>query len=77
MGRKVLTDGNDLMKKNPAVSERWLEPNTEGPHAHEHAEAHLFYVLDGSLSVYVHGKDWFEARWVMPSAISSLRFHSV
>ncbi|MFK7964046.1 MAG: cupin domain-containing protein [Burkholderiaceae bacterium] len=44
-----------------SVSEWWLEPDTEGPPIHQHSEAHLFYVLDGTLAVYVEGKDWFLA----------------
>ncbi len=43
-----------------SVSEWWLEANTEGPHIHEHPEAHLFYVIKGNLAVYIQGKDWFE-----------------
>lgn len=43
-----------------SVSEWWLEPNTEGPHLHAHPEAHLFYVLEGRLAVYLPEKEWFE-----------------
>ena len=64
MGRMSAVFKADLDETDStlSVSEWWLEPNTEGPHTHEHDEAHLFYVIQGSLSVYVHGKDWFEAK---------------
>ena len=42
-----------------SVSEWWLEPNTEGPHTHQHPEAHLFYVLAGTLTVYLADRGWF------------------
>jgi len=44
-----------------SVSEWWLEPDTDGPHAHQHPEAHMIYVIDGTLSVYLQDKGWFEA----------------
>lgn len=43
-----------------SVSEWWLEPNTEGPPPHEHPEDHVFYVIEGVMSVCVDG-DWFSA----------------
>lgn len=64
MGRMSAVFKADLEETDStmSVSEWWLEPNTEGPHAHEHTEAHLFYVIEGSLSVYLQDKDWFEAK---------------
>lgn len=53
-------DGNETTNNNLSVSEWWLEPNTEGPHNHEHTEDHLFYVIEGSLSVYLDER-WFVA----------------
>lgn len=44
-----------------SVSEWWLEPNTEGPGIHRHPEAHLYYVIEGSLAVYLHDKGWIDA----------------
>ena len=63
MGRMSAVFKADLEETNStlSVSEWWLEPNTEGPHIHRHPEAHLFYVISGSLAVYLQDKDWFEA----------------
>lgn len=44
-----------------SVSEWWLEASTEGPHFHQHPEAHLFYVIEGCLAVYMNGRGWLEA----------------
>lgn len=43
-----------------SVSEWWLEPHTKGPGAHQHPEDDLFYVLGGTMSLYVDG-EWFDA----------------
>lgn len=43
-----------------SVSEWWLEAKTEGPPVHQHPEAHMFYVIEGRLAVYLQGQDWFE-----------------
>ncbi len=63
MGRMSAVFKADLEETNStlSVSEWWLEPNTEGPHFHKHAEAHLFYVIEGLLSVYLKGKGWFDS----------------
>jgi hypothetical protein len=34
-----------------SISEWWLEPNTQGPGAHSHAEDDIFYVLEGTMSI--------------------------
>jgi len=36
-----------------SVSEWWLEPRTQGPGAHSHAEDDLFYVIEGLMSIRV------------------------
>jgi mannose-6-phosphate isomerase-like protein (cupin superfamily) len=41
-----------------SVSEWWLEPRTQGPGAHSHAEDDLFYVIEGVMSLRV-GDEWF------------------
>ena len=64
MGRMSAVFKADLEETNStlSVSEWWLEPNTEGPHIHKHPETHLFYVIEGSLAVYLQSKDWFEVK---------------
>ena len=39
-----------------SISEWWLEPRTKGPGAHSHADDHIFYVLAGTLSLFIDGK---------------------
>lgn len=62
MGRMSAVFKADLEETNSelSVSEWWLEANTEGLEIHKHPEAHLFYVLEGNLAVYLEGKDCFE-----------------
>ena len=47
-----------------SVSEWWLEPGTRGPGVHQHEEDHVFYVIDGTLSVWVNdhssGEHWLD-----------------
>jgi mannose-6-phosphate isomerase-like protein (cupin superfamily) len=43
-----------------SVSEWWLEPNTQGPGAHSHAEDDVFYVLEGTMSFFI-GDHWVDA----------------
>jgi len=43
-----------------SLSEWRLEPRTAGPGAHAHDDEHLFYVLEGVLSVLA-GEEWSEA----------------
>jgi mannose-6-phosphate isomerase-like protein (cupin superfamily) len=52
-------DGHETESRY-AVSEWWLEPRTQGPGAHSHAEDDLFYVIEGTMSVLV-GEEWVEA----------------
>ena len=63
MGRMSAVFKADLEETNStlSVSEWWLETNTEGPHIHKHSEAHLFYVLEGNLAIYIEDREWFEA----------------
>jgi len=51
-------DGEETQSRF-SVSEWWLEPRTQGPGAHSHAEDDLFYVLEGVMSIRV-GEEWFE-----------------
>ena len=43
-----------------SVSEWWLEPNTGGPPVHDHPEDHVFYVIEGVMSLLIDGR-WHEA----------------
>jgi mannose-6-phosphate isomerase-like protein (cupin superfamily) len=43
-----------------SVSEWSLEPRTQGPGPHSHAEDDLFFVTQGTMSILV-GADWHEA----------------
>jgi mannose-6-phosphate isomerase-like protein (cupin superfamily) len=43
-----------------SVSEWWLEPHTQGPGAHAHAEDDVFYVIEGTMSFLV-GDEWRDA----------------
>lgn len=43
-----------------SISEWWLEPRTRGPGVHFHPQDHIFYVIEGVLSLFV-GEAWFEA----------------
>ena len=43
-----------------SISEWWLEPHTKGPGAHAHDEDDVFYVLEGTMSVFVDGR-WIDA----------------
>jgi mannose-6-phosphate isomerase-like protein (cupin superfamily) len=44
-----------------AISEWWLEPHTKGPGTHSHDEDDIFYVIEGTMSVFVNDR-WVEAR---------------
>jgi mannose-6-phosphate isomerase-like protein (cupin superfamily) len=43
-----------------SVSEWWLEPHTQGPGAHAHAEDDVFYVIEGTMSFLVDER-WLDA----------------
>ncbi len=43
-----------------SISEWWLEPHTQGPGAHSHAEDDIFYVIEGTMSFLV-GDRWIDA----------------
>jgi mannose-6-phosphate isomerase-like protein (cupin superfamily) len=44
-----------------SISEWWLDPHTQGPGAHSHAEDDVFYVIEGTMSVRI-GERWIDAR---------------
>jgi mannose-6-phosphate isomerase-like protein (cupin superfamily) len=43
-----------------SISEWWLESHTQGPGVHAHEDDHVFYVIEGTLSVQIAG-EWFDA----------------
>lgn len=43
-----------------SVSEWWLDPNTKGPGTHAHPEDHVFYVIEGTVSMVING-EWSHA----------------
>ncbi len=43
-----------------SISEWWLEPHTLGPGIHSHPEDDIFYVLAGTLSIFIEDK-WINA----------------
>jgi quercetin dioxygenase-like cupin family protein len=44
-----------------SISEWWMDAHTKGPGAHSHPEDDVFYVLEGTMTLFVDGR-WFEAR---------------
>jgi len=54
-----LADGDETQKRY-SISEWWLEPNTQGPGAHSHAEDDIFYVIEGTMS-FLLGERWVDA----------------
>jgi mannose-6-phosphate isomerase-like protein (cupin superfamily) len=53
-------DENETNEKY-SISEWWLEPNSEGPGAHQHEDNdEVFYVLEGTTSILV-GDKWIDA----------------
>jgi quercetin dioxygenase-like cupin family protein len=36
-----------------SISEWWLQPNTRGPGPHAHPDDHVFYIIEGTVSVQV------------------------
>jgi mannose-6-phosphate isomerase-like protein (cupin superfamily) len=43
-----------------SISEWWLEPHTQGPGAHSHAEDDIFYVIEGTMSFLLDDR-WIDA----------------
>jgi mannose-6-phosphate isomerase-like protein (cupin superfamily) len=52
-------DGEETQRAY-SISEWWLEPHTQGPGAHSHAEDDIFYVIEGTMSILV-GDRWIDA----------------
>ncbi len=43
-----------------SISEWWLDPNTAGPGSHQHEDDHIFYVIEGTVSLLINGQ-WSHA----------------
>jgi mannose-6-phosphate isomerase-like protein (cupin superfamily) len=59
IGAVFKADGPETASRY-SISEWWLEPHTQGPGAHSHAEDDIFYVIEGTMSVLV-GDAWTDA----------------
>ena len=62
MGRisAIFKADGDETQNGYSISEWWLEPGTQGPGAHSHAEDDIFYVIEGTMSVLL-GDRWIHA----------------
>jgi mannose-6-phosphate isomerase-like protein (cupin superfamily) len=62
MGRigAVFKADGDETRQAYSISEWWLEPHTQGPGAHAHAEDDVFYVIEGTMS-FLMGDRWTDA----------------
>ena len=62
MGRitAVFKADGDATQRQYSISEWWLEPHTQGPGAHSHAEDDIFYVIEGTMSFLI-GDRWIDA----------------
>jgi mannose-6-phosphate isomerase-like protein (cupin superfamily) len=62
MGRigAVFKADGDETRRAYSISEWWLEPHTQGPGAHSHAEDDVFYVIEGTMS-FLMGDRWVDA----------------
>jgi mannose-6-phosphate isomerase-like protein (cupin superfamily) len=52
-------DGDETLGQY-SISEWWLEPHTQGPGTHSHAEDDIFYVIEGTMSFLI-GDHWIDA----------------
>jgi mannose-6-phosphate isomerase-like protein (cupin superfamily) len=62
MGRisAVFKADGDETQREYSISEWWLEPHTQGPGSHSHAEDDIFYVIEGTMSFLI-GDHWIDA----------------
>jgi mannose-6-phosphate isomerase-like protein (cupin superfamily) len=54
--RAIFKADRDETAGRYSISEWWLEPRTRGPGVHAHSDDHIFYVIEGSLSLVVDGR---------------------
>ena len=55
--RAIFKADRDETAGRYSISEWWLEPRTRGPGVHLHDDDHIFYVIEGALSLKV-GDQW-------------------
>lgn len=62
MGRIRAIFKADRSETNSAysISEWWLDPHTKGPGPHSHKEDDVFFVIEGTMSVFLNDR-WIEA----------------
>jgi quercetin dioxygenase-like cupin family protein len=62
MGRisAVFKADGDETQNEYSISEWWLEPKTQGPGPHSHAEDDVFYVIEGTMSFLLEDR-WIDA----------------
>jgi mannose-6-phosphate isomerase-like protein (cupin superfamily) len=53
-------DGSETRERF-SISEWWLDAKTKGPGAHSHPDDDVFYVLEGTMSIFL-GDNWVEAK---------------
>ncbi len=53
-------DGSETRDRY-SISEWWLDPQTKGPGAHSHPDDDVFYVLEGTMTIFL-GDHWVEAK---------------
>ena len=58
--RAIFKADADETAQSYSISEWWLEPNTKGPGAHAHPEDDVFFVIEGTMSLFV-GDHWIDA----------------
>ncbi len=54
--RAVFFADGDETDNRYSISEWSLDAQTEGPGAHSHPDDHIFYVLEGTLSLFIEGQ---------------------
>jgi mannose-6-phosphate isomerase-like protein (cupin superfamily) len=59
IGAVFLADNSETQSRY-SISQWWLEPHTQGPGAHSHAEDDVFFVIEGTMS-FLLGERWVDA----------------
>ena len=54
--RAIFKADQDETAGRYSISEWWLEPRTRGPGVHAHDDDHIYYVIEGSLSLELDGR---------------------